>query len=531
MLSVFRSIVVPLVNRNAYTSIRTYRRRGRKPTDLAGIRTQLKAYGDLKELEEDPEATYDADFTKLDKSYDLYKSEMDLKREQLKYHVIKQKYFKSKKQPNFLTWAEKEQIRNLNKQDPDEWPPERLAQSFPAIKEAIVKIIKANWRPADAKSAQAHDERVRNNWERFNANEIPDLDPEVREHLKKFSKRNFDSIQNAYAQTYKDLHKFEFPIPKSNEFSHIISSCKRINEKKIEIANENPKPQLEQKQTLLGASSDENLVLKVPEHKRKKIVTFDEIKDVNEASENEEMHLSVSYRDPNEIPLDRGKQPNFLTWAEKEQIRRLNKEDPNEWTPKRLAEKFPAIESIIVKVVKAKWTLANPKRLQKHDETVHKNWELFNSNQMTDLDPDVYNHLYKFSKRNLNSVEQEDIQTSDRLEFESNKRIEENDLVHNEKSSAVTHKQSNNAGEVVSVDNSSAENGVVDLTPSSSKIIQKYSTKTVRLTTTSKNVLPPFQHKIQIPRRLRRRGSTYKLYDCFYNERGIFLYRVPGLVD
>lgn len=33
--------------------------------------------------------------------------------------------------PNLLTWSEKEQIRHLVTEHPDEWNPERIAESFP----------------------------------------------------------------------------------------------------------------------------------------------------------------------------------------------------------------------------------------------------------------------------------------------------------------------------------------------------------------------------------------------------------------
>lgn len=39
-----------------------------------------------------------------------------------------------------------------------------------------------------------------------------------------------------------------------------------------------------------------------------------------------------------------------------------------------------------------------------------------------------------------------------------------------------------------------------------------------------------YPEKITIPKHLRRKGSIYKVNDCFYDHQGIFLYRVPGLV-
>lgn len=41
--------------------------------------------------------------------------------------------------PNLLTWSEKEQIRHLNTEHPEEWTPEQLAESFP-VTVPVVKV-------------------------------------------------------------------------------------------------------------------------------------------------------------------------------------------------------------------------------------------------------------------------------------------------------------------------------------------------------------------------------------------------------
>lgn len=38
-------------------------------------------------------------------------------------------------------------------------------------------------------------------------------------------------------------------------------------------------------------------------------------------------------------------------------------------------------------------------------------------------------------------------------------------------------------------------------------------------------------HRIRIPKEEWKEGSLYKVNDCFYNDRGYFLYRVPGLMS
>lgn len=56
----------------------------------------------------------------------------------VQHHIIKEKYFKEN-MPNLLTWSEKEQIRHLAEEHPEEWTPERLAESFP-VTVPVVKV-------------------------------------------------------------------------------------------------------------------------------------------------------------------------------------------------------------------------------------------------------------------------------------------------------------------------------------------------------------------------------------------------------
>lgn len=408
----FRAIVIPSVlNRCVYIAVRNIRRGGnRKPRDQAGIRIQHGIFRDMETLEQDPERTYDADFNQLGISHREHEEEMALKKEQLKFHVIKNKYFKDQKMPNFLTWAEKEQIRELHKSEPDEWTPERLAESFPAVEEVIVKILKSKWTPANMKRVQRHDESVRKNWELFKANEIKDLDPVVVEHLKKFSNRNFDSTQNAYTQIKDDPFQFKFPEPKSKEFLHIITSCKQNDKSKQMIGGQDERKQIEDnKKNSLAIQKHSEMPLSMSNKELKRNVTFDQLvkkAGIGNVTENEEMHLKVS---------------------------------------------LPEQDSLI------KIDNKPSKTLIKHTS-----------------DDDNENAIAEHSQ----DVESEDLAMAN-----------------------------------------------VD---TSSKIIQKYPLK---VGYTKSETLPPIRHKIDIPPKLRKRGSVYKLYDCFYDDHGRFMYRVPGLVD
>lgn len=405
----FRTILLPsVVSRCVCIAVRNIRRAGKRgPRDQAGVRIQHGIFGDLETLEEDPERTYEADFNQLGVSHREHEKEMALKKEQVKFHMIKNKYFKEQKMPNFLTWSEKEQIRELHKSEPNDWTPERLAESFPAVEEVIVKILKSKWTPANMKRVQRHDESVRKNWESFKANEIKDLDPKVVEHLKKFSNRNFDSTQNAYAQLKDDPFEFKFPEPKNKEFLHIITSCKRTDQSMQLTGNHDDKKQIEESQENSLAIEPP---LKMSNKQLKKKVNYEQLMKkagLDNATENEEMHLTVS--------------------------------------------------------------------LPEHDKS------------LIEID-------YKPSEA-----------------FVQHASIDDN-------KNAVAE----NSHETETVDLAVAQ------TNTSSKIIQKYP---VKQGYSKSEDLPSIRHSIDIPPKLRKKGSVYKLYDCFYDDRGKFMYRVPGLVD
>lgn len=409
----FRTNLIPsLVNRCACIAVRTYRRSGnRKPRDLAGVRIHYEIFGDVDTLAEDPEQTLDADFNQLHRSHREHEQEVATKKEQLKYHVIKNKYFKDQRLPNFLTWAEKQQIRQLHKKEPSEWTAERLAESFPAVEEVIVKILKTNWTPSSMKRVQRHDENVRKNWELFKADKIKDLDADVREHLKKFSTRNFDSTQNAYAQIKDNPFEFKFPAPKNKEFLHIITSCKRNDEKPKQIGPAATEQIIKSNDNSVAIAKPDAMPLQLTKKQRSKTVNFNQLVKNNPIADTvnvEEMHLKVS--------------------------------------------------------------------LPEHDASLIK----------------INSKPFEISAER---------QTDDE------------------------------ADEIVPVE-SSEDTETVDLAladaNSTSQIIQKYPNKVGFAQSVT---LPQIRHKIDIPGKLRKPGSIYKLYDCFYDDRGKFMYRVPGLVD
>lgn len=149
--------------------------------------------------------------------------------------LIGRKYFKSRS-PNFLTFAEKEQIRKLHDDDPKKYTVDELSHSFPADPKTISILIRNRWTPKDTKRIEKHDESVKKNWEAFKEGKI-EIDPMLAEHLKKFAMRNFNNL--AKPQPYRKLG-VQVPKPRGNEFLSIITSCKKYAEvdEKGEMINE-----------------------------------------------------------------------------------------------------------------------------------------------------------------------------------------------------------------------------------------------------------------------------------------------------
>lgn len=212
--------------------IRQYAR-GHRYRPNAGISRQLNEGTNDTEYDDDDLSKYEADLTNAGDIYDQYRRESVENKETIRRNVVRNKYFNGKKLA-FLTWAEMEQIRVLNGNDPEEWNVHRLAESFPASVETIQKVLNAKWQPRDARRVAKHDEKVVSNWKAFTNGELNELGQAFSEHLRKFSARNLNptvDYSNVVVQT-------QLPKPKGSEFLKIITSCKKYKEEPKQITSE-----------------------------------------------------------------------------------------------------------------------------------------------------------------------------------------------------------------------------------------------------------------------------------------------------
>ncbi|XP_049276534.1 uncharacterized protein LOC125760437 [Anopheles funestus] len=287
----------------------------------------------------------------------------------------------------------------------------------------------------------------------------------------------------------------------------------------------------------------------------------------------------------------KSKQLNFLTWSEKEQIRYLHSFDPEEWNIDKLTESFPADRYTIGKIVKTKWQPKDGKRIERHDAVVEENWQMFRSGRIRNIDPAFAQHLIKFMQRNIEKVhEQRNMPESKALyeirplpegkfsaivssckKYQSMKKHNESQQPrlgeNNDQSERSHHPQpqitqrapeqdSFLMGNVTNTQHatlaeiksrwdpsltddrkSSEDNLELDL---GTGILHKLENnhKKYEKVALADSVYDSRNEKqdcikevIKIPKKLYKKGATYQIGDCFYDDDGEFLYRVPGMTS
>ncbi|GAB1605976.1 uncharacterized protein LOC115218035 [Argonauta hians] len=151
---------------------RNYARRCKIQTDFLEVSDDSR---DTKMLEPD---NHDDDVAR---SFDDYfnspnnelHSKLDLRRiverekKKLKLKILQRKYFKEPQEVNFLTWKAKEQIRFLNAEYPEEWTPDRLAESFPISKQGLWKLLSSSFVLRTPEQILRHDSQVHNRWKKL----------------------------------------------------------------------------------------------------------------------------------------------------------------------------------------------------------------------------------------------------------------------------------------------------------------------------------------------------------------------------
>lgn len=173
----------------------------------------------------------ESDFYKMGEMYNEHLNETLMGKYELRYQIVKDKYFKEN-MPNLLTWSEKEQIRHLATTEPEEWTPERIAESFPVTVPVVRKILKNVWKAATLQRIERHDASAMRNWKELKEGSL-DIPPKLREHFLKFSERTIPPLK-------KESIKIDLMEEKKiGEFESIVKRCAANESMKEDNDSEN----------------------------------------------------------------------------------------------------------------------------------------------------------------------------------------------------------------------------------------------------------------------------------------------------
>ncbi|GBP34428.1 Neugrin [Eumeta japonica] len=264
--------------------------------------------------------------------------------------------------------------------------------------------------------------------------------------------------------------------------------------------------------------------------------------------------------------------PNLLTWSEKEQIRHLHNTEPTEWTPERIAESFPITVAVAKKILKYPWKPATEQRIARHDANAMRNWKEMEEGTL-DISPEIRKHFLKFTNRTIPPLSKKsikiDITQSEKIgDFQaivdrcaakdkSDMNGSENDSVANEDTTTLkknkTYKKRTTLEELTNRIKDDIESGqnvdmpdhlLVHAVNSDTVIVPEETTNShLEPSTEERSMIKwesedennkeihPYPERIRIPKSARKRGATYKVNDCYYDDDGRFLYRVIGMTN
>lgn len=239
--------------------------------------------------------------------------------------------------------------------------------------------------------------------------------------------------------------------------------------------------------------------------------------------------------------------------------------------------------------MKADWTKNSEQKIKNHDESVRQNWNKLKRGEFDDLPKDLIAHVKRFTNREFCVSEMppksdkqiihktkkihsefsdiitsyEDLTNKERSTDDqkllldktsqhavhdihsrwdkSRKHITLSELKYGNDETCTRSSKTNHDEVLQQVSNtevynkdSEQEHHIIDLKNDTFAIQDKFNKSSAgTLANSSKNdySFMLYPEKINIPKKLYKKGSIYKLNDCYYNHYGTFLYRVPGMVS
>ncbi|XP_050460076.1 uncharacterized protein LOC126855975 isoform X2 [Cataglyphis hispanica] len=102
------------------------------------------------------------------------------------------------------------------------------------------------------------------------------------------------------------------------------------------------------------------------------------------------------------------KEPCFLTFAERQLIRKLYESNSEEWTIERLSESFPVLPETIQKILHVNWSPKSMERVMQYDDVVVENWKKFRAGKLP-VSARLNEHLMKFKSRKIVMTDRESL--------------------------------------------------------------------------------------------------------------------------
>ncbi|XP_047505708.1 neugrin [Pieris napi] len=211
-------------------------RQRRLPGPNPGLDNRLEEFrkGGIKVTDDDAEEFIeksDSTFFDVGQAYNEHFNETLIGKYKLRHQIVKERYFKEN-MPNLLTWSEKEQIRHLATTMPDEWTPQKIAESFPVTEAVVKKLLKFPWKPATEQRISRHDASAMRNWRELKEGTL-DIPENLRQHFLKFSERTIPPLKKSSIKI--DVTQEE----KMGEFERIIKKCASEGHSENENLTEN----------------------------------------------------------------------------------------------------------------------------------------------------------------------------------------------------------------------------------------------------------------------------------------------------
>lgn len=497
--------------------------------------------------------------------------------------VAYKKFFQEPSQPAMLTIHERELIKHLHEQNPQEWDVKKLSESFPANEEAIKRVLRAKYQIKNEEQVKKMNARVERNWELLAQNKL-EAPPELLEHWKKFADRR----KNLTAQLENpEFHRLPTIEPKvkwkcgdmTRIISHYEKQIDQLYQKQIEgnapkelsgggeiairkstlDARKAILERIEFDKTIQEKKKKESFVVGGDCDRFGENITFDQLEKQIQESARENKELSVfdklileksghnyEERDPlisESTFLEMDKNQRKHSFAE-EIIHEKRKEKKEKGAFRERGERFedefqkPKKESKYQKAVAA-W--------KKESVT----YEPFKEENFRDVDEESL-------KGKAVRLTVEDISSA--LEFEEGNKpkFKVLEVVNEEEEPKEEKKKKKKKRAVKSL--GAGDNLMkpeIELSPQAEKELDKMfydkeveeiedtcfwnskegrKKKREQVPSVNNNQMPSkvegedyYPQKIEIPQEYVGSGLTFKVKDCYYDDDGEFLYRVPGM--